>query len=61
MDRYYCYLNGELYGTGNLKYMTELFTNYVFDREMYGRSEVEFKVVKAHEELITDRVGRELI
>jgi hypothetical protein len=43
---YKCYLNGKLYGGGNLMYMKELFTDYVIRHEMYGKDEVEFKIVK---------------
>lgn len=60
-DKYYCLLNGNLYGSGDLKYMHELFYDYVVIMKMYNREEVEFKIVKAHEDLIPDRMGRELI
>lgn len=43
-DDYRCYLNGNLYGTGSLAYMHELFTDYVLTSRMYGRSECEFKI-----------------
>jgi hypothetical protein len=44
--RYKCYLNGKFYGSGNLPYMKELFVDYVILHRMYGRSEVDFKIVK---------------
>jgi hypothetical protein len=44
--RYSCYLNGKFYGSGNLAYMKELFVDYVIFHRMYGRSEVDFKIVK---------------
>ena len=46
-DTYRCYLNGKFYGGGDLKYMHELFKDYVITCEMYGREECEFKIVKA--------------
>jgi hypothetical protein len=45
-DCYICYLNGKFYGTGDLKYMKELFVDYVVNCKMYGKSEVDFKIVK---------------
>jgi hypothetical protein len=44
--RYKCYLNGKFYGSGPLAYMRELFVDYVILNQMYGRSEVDFKIVK---------------
>lgn len=61
MNKYYCYLNGKLHGCGDLKYMAELFYDYVVTMKIYDREEVEFKITKAHEDLIPDRMGRELI
>lgn len=43
---YKCYLNGKFYGGGNLQYMRELFVDYVITHKMYGKSEVDFKIVK---------------
>ncbi|WP_161805237.1 hypothetical protein [Sporosarcina globispora] len=43
---YRCYLNGKFYGTGNLKYMQELFVDYVVTCEMYGKNQAEFKIIK---------------
>jgi hypothetical protein len=43
---YKCYLNGKFYGSGNLKYMHELFKDYVINCKMYGREECEFKIIK---------------
>lgn len=41
-----CYLNGKFYGSGDLHYMHELFKDYVLDCGMYGKDEVDFKIVK---------------
>lgn len=38
------YLNGTLYGTGDLEYMNELFRDYVVTMGMYNQDEVEFSV-----------------
>jgi hypothetical protein len=46
---YKCYLNGKFYGGGNLQYMRELFVDYVISHKMYGKSEVDFKIVKEEE------------
>jgi len=46
MKRYKCYLNGQLYGSGDLKYIQELFVDYVVTCKMYGKVEVEFKIIK---------------
>jgi hypothetical protein len=43
---YKCYLNGKFYGSGDLKYMVELFADYVRDCKMYGKEQCEFKVTK---------------
>lgn len=43
---YRCYLNGSIYGCGNLEYMNELFKDYVVTMEMYGKKKVEFEIVK---------------
>ena len=45
-DTYKCYLNGVLYGAGNLSYIHELFTDYVIDCNMYGKKECDFKITK---------------
>lgn len=45
-DVYKCYLNGSLYGSGNLDYMRELFVDYVVTCQMYGKKECDFKIVK---------------
>lgn len=42
---YSLFLNGRFYGSGNLRYMNELITDYL-RHGMYGRQTVEFKVVK---------------
>lgn len=46
IEVYMCYLNGRLYGSGNLDYMHELFKDYVVTCEMYGKRECEFKIVR---------------
>jgi hypothetical protein len=43
---YKCYLNGKFYGGGNLRYMHELFADYVIHNKMYGKPEVDFKIVR---------------
>lgn len=45
-EKYICYLKGEVYGMGDMKYMLELFTDYFLTMDMYGRDEAEFKVVR---------------
>lgn len=47
IDTYKCYLNGSLYGVGDLEYMNELFCNYVVTRKMYGKTKCEFRIVKS--------------
>ncbi|MBG9901837.1 hypothetical protein ABH16_04750 [Bacillus altitudinis] len=41
---YACFLNGKLYGKGNLAYMNDLFRDRVVDCEMYGKDDVTFRV-----------------
>jgi hypothetical protein len=48
---YACYLNGNIYGVGDLEYMNELFRDYVVTCEMYGREVCEFKIVRRKERL----------
>lgn len=48
---YKCYLNGRFYGSGNLAYMKELFMDYVIFHKMYGKEEVDFKIVHEQSEL----------
>jgi hypothetical protein len=43
---YILYLNGSVYGTGDLKYIHELITDYVLHCKMYGKEEVNFKIEK---------------
>jgi hypothetical protein len=43
---YICILNGKFYGSGSLAYMNELFTDYVNKHQLYGKDEVEFKIIK---------------
>lgn len=43
----YCcclYMNGSLYGCGDLAYMTELIRDYVEYCEMYGKDSVRFDI-----------------
>ena len=46
IDMYKCYLNGSLYGVGNLACMNELFCDYVVTHEMYGKTKCEFRIVR---------------
>lgn len=41
---YACFLNGKLYGKGDLDYMKDLFRDWVVDCEMYGKDDVTFRV-----------------
>lgn len=41
---YACFLNGKLYGTGDLAYMNDLFRDWVVYCEMYGKDDVTFRV-----------------
>ncbi len=41
---YRCYINGEFYGAGPRKYMTELFRDYVETCGMHGKPAVDFRV-----------------
>ncbi|WP_303984514.1 hypothetical protein [Niallia circulans] len=41
---YACFLNGKLYGKGDLAYMNDLFRDWVVDCEMYGKDDVTFRV-----------------
>lgn len=43
-ESYLMFLNGKLYGRGDLCYMVELFTNYVHTCKLYGKKEVTFTV-----------------
>jgi hypothetical protein len=43
---YQLFLNGEFYGSGDLRYMNELISDYVVTCRLYGKDEVDFKVVK---------------
>lgn len=46
---YECYLNGQLYGSGSLEYMNELFKDYVVTMKMYGKARVTFEVVQKYD------------
>lgn len=37
-------LNGNVYGTGNADYMTELFNDYVATHQLYGRDSIDVKI-----------------
>lgn len=41
---YACFLNGKLYGCGDIEYMNELFRDYVVYCEMYGRDDCTFRI-----------------
>ena len=45
-ETYICYLNGKLYGKGDLEYIHELFIDYVINCNMYGQKECDFKIVR---------------
>lgn len=45
-ELYKCFLNGVLYGCGDLSYIHELFRDYVITSKMYGKKECDFKIVK---------------
>ena len=48
-QRYVCYLNGNIYGMGDLEYMNELFRDYVVACRMHGNEQVEFRIVDREE------------
>lgn len=57
---YSCFLNGKLYGCGDVEYMNELFRDYVVNYEMYGRDDCSFRITtkeKARRLLIYERMG----
>lgn len=37
-------LNGDVYGTGNADYMSELFNDYVATHELYGKDSIDVKI-----------------
>lgn len=41
---YACFLNGKLYGCGDIEYMNDLFRDYVVYCEMYGRDDCTFRI-----------------
>lgn len=53
MTTYKCFLNGKFYGSGNAQYMKELFNDYVVIKRMYGKKEVDFKIVKVDRQSLT--------
>lgn len=38
--------NGKFYGSGSLRYIKELFVDYVITCKMYDKDEVDFKIMK---------------
>lgn len=40
-----CFLNGKLYGCGDIEYMNDLFCDYVVYCEMYGRDDCIFWII----------------
>lgn len=44
--QYICFLNGKVFGRGDLRYMHELFHSYVINCEMHGNDEMDFKIVE---------------
>lgn len=57
MEKYFLYLNDTIYGHGDLKYVHELIHNYVIIKELYGKEQVDFIIVKANENLMPSRIG----
>jgi hypothetical protein len=53
---YTFYLNGTVYGTGDLDYMRELFVDYVVKMKMYDRLSVDFRITKTEkvEKIVLD-------
>lgn len=45
-EKYILFLNEKIYGSGNLKYINELITDYLITSEMYKAEEVVFKIVE---------------
>ena len=43
---YELFLNGKFYGAGGVDYISQLINDYVVTCEMYGRKEVDLKVVR---------------
>ncbi|AOO61099.1 hypothetical protein BBJ33_06040 [Bacillus velezensis] len=41
---YACFLNGKLYGCGDIEYMNDLLRDYVVYCEMYGRDDCTFRI-----------------
>lgn len=48
--KFIAYLNGAIYGRGDLAYMSVLFNSYVVDCEMYGSDSMDFRVERIKEE-----------
>ncbi|WP_332238492.1 hypothetical protein [Sporolactobacillus sp. KGMB 08714] len=46
MNNYQCYLNGVFYGGGDAEFMVELFTDYVLLKNMYGKKDCDFRIVR---------------
>lgn len=44
MKRYRLCLNGQYYGNGSLRYINELIESYVIGRQLYGRTDTEFRI-----------------
>ena len=43
---YVCLINGKFYGSGSLRYIKELFVDYVITCKMYDKDEVDFKIME---------------
>ncbi|WP_057080589.1 hypothetical protein [Bacillus amyloliquefaciens] len=57
---YACFLNGKLYGCGDMEYMNDLFRDYVVTCEMYGKDDCTFQITtkkKARRLLINETIG----
>ncbi|MGG1103251.1 hypothetical protein ABES74_04145 [Bacillus subtilis] len=60
MSQIYAYfLNGKLYGCGDIEYMNDLFRDYVVNCEMYGKDDCTFRITtkeKARRLLINETI-----
>ena len=60
VQMYACFLNGKLYGCGDIEYVNDLFRDYVVNCEMYGRDDCTFHITtkeKACRLLINETIG----
>lgn len=57
---YACFLNGKLYGCGDVEYVNDLFRDYVVNCEMYGKDDCTFQITKKEKVrrlLINETIG----